>query len=85
MKNLLKFGNILLLAAFCSLFIVSCDDDDDTNCYECLGYDDGTTSLEDLGTVCEGELDEDGVTITAESLDASILLYEGFGGTCTKQ
>lgn len=49
-------------------------------CYECTGFDDGTTALEDLGTICEGEN-----SATKEEVKAAAATYELLGGTCTKK
>ena len=83
MKNLLKSFSTLLFAFSLCLFITSCGDDD--VCYNCVGFDDGTTSLEDLGTICEGDDDGAGGEVSEDDLEAAVAAYELFGGTCTKQ
>ncbi len=82
MKDYVK--SFMAIALFAMTFsLASCGDDD--NCYECVGFDDGTTSLEDLGRVCEGDDDGSGGSVTSAQLDEAIELYEALGGTCTKQ
>lgn len=64
------------LSAFVLLFMFSsCAKD---VCYECTGFDDGTTSLDDA-TICEGE------NTTKQELEAAVTLFESLGGTCKKQ
>ena len=75
MKLFSKLAAVLFVCAF---LFASCNK---TTCYNCVGFDDGTTSLEDLGTICEG----DSTSATKEELDAAVALYEAFGGTCTKE
>jgi len=81
MKNLVKISFQLVFVAAFFLSLSSCKD----TCYVCTGFDDGTISLEDLGTICEGGDDGAGGTYTEEQLEAAVLLYEGFGGNCTKE
>lgn len=73
---------MFLFVATLSISLTSCDKD---TCYECTGFDDGTTSLEDLGTICEGDDDGAGGTISSDQLDAAVASYELFGGTCEKK
>ena len=72
-------SKLVMLCAFALLFIfASCGKE---LCYECKGYDDGTVSLEDLGTICEGDADN----ATKEDLEDAVTIYEALGGTCTKK
>lgn len=82
MKSLTRTCFTVLCILMMGISLSSCGKD---ACYECLGFDDGTVSLDDLGTVCEGEMGDDGQEITAESLETLVNLYEAFGGTCTKK
>ncbi len=83
MKNFAKIAGVFVFALVLGLGMTSCKDDD--VCYECTGFDDGTTSLEDLGTICEGDDDGTGNAITEEELEAAVAAYEAFGGSCRKK
>lgn len=74
-----KFGLLLTTAMFlmATISLTSCDSN---TCYECTGYDDGTVSLEDLGTICLEDYNDD-----EEALDDAVTVYEAFGGTCVEQ
>jgi len=77
MKLLSKISMVVMALAMTFAFS-SCDKD---LCYSCVGFDDGAgNSLEDLGTVCEGD---NGAT--EDEVKDAVDLYEALGGTCTKQ
>ncbi len=82
MKNLSRICFLFLCVAVMSVALSSCGKD---SCYECLGFDDGTTSLEDLGTICVGDDDGSGGSVTEEALEQAVAAYELFGGNCTKK
>lgn len=78
----MKFSIVVILFVLV-LPLNSCKDNQD--CYVCTGFDDGTTSLDDLGTICVGGDDGAGGTYTLEEVQAAVGAYELFGGTCTMQ
>ena len=61
----------------------SCGDDD--ICYVCTGFDDGITSLIDLGEICVGDQNSLGAVTTEESILEGVQAYEAEGGTCILQ
>lgn len=75
MKNLLRFCVLVAFAAMISIATTSCKKD---TCYEC-------DSAGDVSTICEGDDDGSGGTVTEAQLEAAVALIEGFGGTCTKK
>lgn len=83
MKNFMKICAVILIASL--LPVASCTEEDDRMCYVCTGFDDGTTSLDDLGTICEGDDNGVGGVITLPQLQAAVADYELFGGTCEMQ
>ena len=82
MKQLLRILQLLIIITFFSIALNSCDKE---LCYECIGFDNGTTSLEDLGTICEGDDNGVGGTYSEDELEEAVDLYEAFGGSCTKK
>jgi len=84
LKTNLFYKTFVVLFSF-SLLLTSCKSDDDNNddraCFECLG----SGSLEDLGVICVGDIDDEGETITEESLAVAVSVFTLFGGTCTEQ
>jgi len=79
MKKLFNTNFLILATALICFTFVSCKD----MCYECVGFDDGTTMLEDLGTICEGADNGQGGTFSEDDIHSTVATYRNFGGTCT--
>lgn len=74
-----KFNLTFLFCA--SLLVFSCGDDDGDSkvkCLECTSDD-----PDEQESVCEGQEDEDGNTVTIEDLEAAKAFLEAFGADCT--
>ena len=78
MKNRFMYNLVLVIAVLTTLSLTSCKD----MCYECTGFDDGTTTLDDLGTICVGQDDGLGGTTSEDDVHQAVAAYRAFGGTC---
>ena len=77
MKNLIRLG----LSIFVITLLSSCDKD---VCYECNAISSGTTIVASF-SICEGDDDGSGGTLTETQVNATIAGHEALGGTCTKK
>lgn len=84
MKLLSRFLTLLAFAATLTLLTTSCDND---TCFECNEHsfeDGGVTLTVDAFSVCEGDDNGSGGSITREEIDIAIAFHEATGGICTE-